>query len=319
MILDIILIIIGMLLLIKGADYLIEGSVGFSRKIGVSELFTGLTLVAFGTSAPELFVSISAALNGSAGIALGNVIGSNITNIALILGLSLMIKKSSIPKSTLAYEIPFVILISLTLLFMLLDGNSSLSNFDGFILLTYLIIFIAYMYNMAKNDKTIQEQLLEEIHEVKTDETSWNKIVFLVLLGIVMLAIGGEITVRGASDFAKILGLTETLIGVTIIAIGTSLPELVTSIIAAKKGTNDILIGNLIGSNAFNILVVLGITASIHPVIPDRSVIFDAYYMVGVVFLTEIFLFKKREAGFWKGLILLLSYIFYILINIKLG
>ncbi|WP_240739474.1 calcium/sodium antiporter [Marinitoga lauensis] len=257
MILDIVLIVTGMFLLIEGANYLIEGSVGFSRKIGVSELFTGLTLVAFGTSAPELFVSISAALNGSAGIALGNVVGSNITNIALILGLSLMIKKSSIPKSTLVYEIPFVILISLTLLFMLLDGNSSLSLYDGFILLTYLIIFIAYMYNMAKNDKNIQEQLLEEVQEVKIETMSWNKIIFLVLLGIVMLAIGGEITVRGASHFAKTLGLTETLIGVTIIAIGTSLPELVTSIIAAKKGTNDILIGNLIGSNAFNILVVL--------------------------------------------------------------
>ncbi|WGS65138.1 calcium/sodium antiporter [Marinitoga aeolica] len=319
MILDIVLIIAGMFLLIKGADYLIEGSVGFSKRIGVSELFTGLTLVAFGTSAPELFVSISAALNGSAGIALGNVIGSNITNIALILGLSLMIKKSTIPKSTLYYEIPFVILISLTLLFMLLDGNSALSIYDGFILLTYLIIFIAYMYNMAKNDKSIQEQLLEEIQEVKIKTMSWNKIIFLVLLGIVMLAIGGEISVRGASHFAKTLGLTETLIGVTIIAIGTSLPELVTSIIAAKKGTNDILIGNLVGSNAFNILVVLGITASIHPVIPDRSVIFDAYYMVGVIFLTELFLLRKREAGFWKGLILFLSYLSYIIINLRLG
>ncbi|SHE78717.1 cation:H+ antiporter [Marinitoga hydrogenitolerans DSM 16785] len=319
MILDIILIISGMVLLIKGADYLIEGSVGFSRKIGVSELFTGLTLVAFGTSAPELFVSISAALNNSAGIALGNVIGSNITNIALILGLSLMIKKSSIPKSTLIYEIPFVILISLTLLFMLLDGNNTLSNYDGFILLTYLIIFIAYMYNMAKSDKNIQEQLLEEIQETENKAISWNKIIFLVLLGITMLAIGGEITVRGASDFAKLLGLTETLIGVTIIAIGTSLPELVTSIIAAKKGTKDILIGNLIGSNAFNILVVLGITASIHPITPDRSVIFDAVYMVGVIILTEIFLLRKRKAGFWKGFILLLSYLLYIAINIMLG
>lgn len=319
MIIDIVLIVIGMVLLIKGADYLIEGSVGFSKRVGVSELFTGLTLVAFGTSAPELFVSISAALNGSAGIALGNVIGSNITNIALILGLSLMIKKSAIPKSTLYYEIPFVILISLTLLFMLLDGNSVLSIYDGFILLTYLIIFIAYMYNMAKNDKTIKEQLLEEIKEKKESNMSWNKIIFLVLLGIVMLAIGGEITVRGGSHLARILGLTETLIGVTIIAIGTSLPELVTSLIAAKKGSNDILIGNLVGSNAFNILVVLGITASIHPIIPDRSVIFDAYYMVGVIFLTELFLLRKREAGFWKGLILFLSYLSYIIINLKLG
>ncbi|OQY09503.1 MAG: conjugal transfer protein TraR [Marinitoga sp. 4572_148] len=319
MILDLIFIVSGMILLIKGADYLIEGSVGFSKKIGVSELFTGLTLVAFGTSAPELFVSISAALKGSSGIALGNVIGSNITNIALILGLSLMVKKTTVPKSTLLYETPFVILISSTLLFMILDGNNSLSNYDGFILLTYLIIFIAYMYNMAKNDKNIQEQLFEELNETKVSDMSWNKIIFLVLLGIVMLAIGGDITVRGASHFAKSLGLTETLIGVTIIAIGTSLPELVTSIIAAKKGTNDILIGNLIGSNAFNILVVLGITASIHPVIPDRDITFDAFYMVGVVLLTELFLIRKREAGFWKGLILLLSYIIYIGINIKLG
>lgn len=319
MILDLIFIVSGMILLIKGADFLIEGSVGFSKRIGVSELFTGLTLVAFGTSAPELFVSISAALNGSSGIALGNVVGSNITNISLILGLSLMVKKTTVPKSTLLYETPFVILISSTLLFMVLDGNNSLSNYDGFILLTYLIIFIAYMYNMAKNDKNIQEQLFEELNEAKVSDMSWNKIIFLVLLGIVMLAIGGDITVRGASHFAKSLGLTETLIGVTIIAIGTSLPELVTSIIAAKKGTNDILIGNLIGSNAFNILVVLGITASIHPVIPDRDITFDVFYMVGVVLLTELFLIRKREAGFWKGLILLLSYIIYIGINIKLG
>ncbi|GAB6189385.1 calcium/sodium antiporter [Marinitoga arctica] len=319
MFLDLFLIIVGMFFLIKGADYLIEGSIGFSKKIGVSELFTGLTLVAFGTSAPELFVSISAALKGASGIALGNVIGSNITNIALILGLSLMIRKTYIQKSTLLYEIPFVILISSTLLFMLLDGNSQLSNYDGFILITYLIIFIAYMYNMAKNDKTIQEQLLEEVKESKNMELTWNKIIFLILLGIVMLAIGGDVTVRGASHFAKLLGLTETLIGVTIIAIGTSLPELVTSIIAAKKGTNDILIGNLVGSNAFNILVVLGITASIHPVIPDRSVVFDAIYMVATITLTEIFLIRKKEAGFFKGLILFLSYVFYIIFNIKLG
>ncbi|AEX84936.1 conjugal transfer protein TraR [Marinitoga sp. 1135] len=319
MLLDFVLVVIGMILLIKGADYLISGAVGFSRKMGVSELFTGLTLVAFGTSAPELFVSISAAFKGSAGIALGNVIGSNIANIALILGLSSMVRKSIIKKSTLLYEIPFVILISMTLLFMLLDGNSSLSNYDGFMLLTYLIIFIAYMYNMAKMDKTFQEQFSEELNEVETKDMSWGKITFLSLLGIVMLAIGGDVTVNGASGLAIAMGLSETLIGVTIIALGTSLPELVTSIIAAKKGTNDILVGNLIGSNAFNILVVLGISASIHPIVPDRNVIFDAYYMVGIIILTELFMFRKREMGFFKGLILLLLYCIYIGISINIG
>ena len=320
MILSLVFIAIGLILLAKGADYLIEGAVGLSKRVGVSELFTGLTLVAFGTSAPELFVGVSATIQGS-GIAMGNVLGSNVSNVALILGLAILIKPAPINKSTVKSEIPFLILISLTLASMIFE-NSSITIWDGIILLTFMVIFISYLYMMAKSDKKIREQILSEIDDgEETEHMSWGKIAFLSLLGIGMLAGGGELTVRYSIEFAKLIGMSEALISVTIVAFGTSLPELVTAITASRKNTNDILVGNIIGSNVFNILTILGISSLFGTISPDRSLGFDAIFglLIVVALLIGILLNKKRNAGRALGAILVSSYIFYIGYNIFLG
>jgi cation:H+ antiporter len=313
-------IAIGLVLLAKGADYLIEGAVGLSKRVGVSELFTGLTLVAFGTSAPELFVGVSATIQGS-GIAMGNVLGSNVSNVALILGLAILIKPAPINKSTIKSEIPFLILISTSVTAMIFE-NSAITIWDGIVLLTFMVIFIAYLYTMAKNDKKIREQILSEIDEgEEIDHMSWGKIAFFSLLGIGMLAGGGELTVRYSIEFAKLIGMSEALISVTIVALGTSLPELVTAIAASRKNTNDILVGNIIGSNVFNILTILGISSLFGTISPDRSLGFDAVFGVIIVIalLIGILLNKKRNAGRVLGATLVSSYIFYIGYNIILG
>lgn len=320
LILSLIFIAVGLFLLAKGADYLIEGAVGLSKRVGVSELFTGLTLVAFGTSAPELFVGVSATIQGS-GIALGNVLGSNVSNIALILGLAILIKPAPINKSTIKSEIPFLILISSSISAMVLE-DSSITIWDGITLLAFMVIFIAYLYMMAKNDKKIREQILSEIDEnEKNEHMPWGKIIFLSLLGIVMLAGGGELTVRYSIKFARLIGMSEALISVTIVAFGTSLPELVTAITASRKNTNDILVGNIIGSNVFNILTILGISSLFGTITPDRSLGFDAIFglLMVVLLLIGILLNKKKNAGRVLGGILVASYIFYIGYNIFLG
>ncbi|HOO74238.1 MAG TPA: calcium/sodium antiporter [Tepiditoga sp.] len=331
MILNIILIAVGLILLTKGADFLITGAVGLSKRIGVSELFTGLTLVAFGTSAPELVVSVSASLKGS-GIALGNVVGSNIANLGLILGLSILIKPAPINKSTIKYEIPFLLIISGALLSMILESNhyaafntgfikSTLTRYDGVILLCFLIMFFAYLYTMAKNDKSLQKQFLGEVPENSDKNMSVTKIVSFSLIGIIMLALGGELTVTNSISLAKLMGISEALIGVTIVAIGTSLPELVTSIVASRKGSNDILIGNIIGSNVFNILFILGTSSVINSISPDRDMSFDILYSLIISFIVflGILINRKKLAGRFLGILLLCGYIFYIFMGIRLG
>lgn len=320
MVLSLVFIAIGLALLTKGADYLIEGAVGLSKKVGVSELFTGLTLVAFGTSAPELFVGVSATIQGS-GIAMGNVLGSNVANVALILGLAILIKPAPINKSTIKFEIPFLILISTSVTAMIFE-NPAITIWDGIILLTFMVIFIEYLYIMAKNDKKIREQILSEIDEgEEVSHMSWGRITFFSLLGIGMLAGGGELTVRYSIEFARIIGMSEALISVTIVAFGTSLPELVTAITASRKNANDILVGNIIGSNIFNILTILGISSLFGTISPDRSLVFDAIFGVIIVItlLIGILLNKKKNAGRLLGAILISSYIFYIVYNVVLG
>ncbi|UYP00230.1 calcium/sodium antiporter [Oceanotoga sp. DSM 15011] len=318
--LNLFLILFGLILLAKGADILIEGALGFSKKLGVSELFTGLTLVAFGTSAPELVVGISASLNNS-GIALGNVLGSNVSNIALILGMAVLIKPAPMGKSTMKFEMPFLIIISTVISSMIIEDSSVISRFDGLILISFLLIFIIYLYMMAKNDKEVQNQLLEDIKDDENDEMGWTKIILLSSIGIIMLAIGGDLTVNNSIKLARIIGISESLIGVTIVAVGTSLPELVTAIAASKKGSNDILLGNIIGSNIFNILTIVGISSLINDIKPDRGLTFDAFYslILAIILLFGTLLSKKKKVGRPLGFIFILMYIFYIYQSIVLG
>ncbi|MBP3678217.1 MAG: calcium/sodium antiporter, partial [Agathobacter sp.] len=253
LILQVVLLVVGFTMLVKGADWFVEGAAGIAVKFGIPQLVVGLTIVAMGTSAPEAAVSITGAMNGAADIAVGNVLGSNILNVLIILGLTGFITNVAIQKSTLLIEMPFMLAITVIFAFLgLKDGN--VGFWDGVILWVLFIAYLAYLFVLAK--KGNQEE----------DEPEERPVWKLILLGVVGAAIvvwGADITVDAATTIASALGLSERFIGLTIVALGTSLPELVTSVTAARKGNCDIAIGNIVGSNIFNILFVIGTSSLI--------------------------------------------------------
>jgi len=313
-------LIVGMVLLIKGADYLIKGAVALSKRLGVSELFIGLTVVAFGTSAPELAVSIQAALKGS-GIAIGNVVGSNIANIALILGTVSIIKPLKISSSTFRYEIPFLILTSLAAGMLLLDGGSFLSRFDGIVLLCFFIIFLDYLCSMAKKDRKVllDMERTEEIEQQSKIGSYLSLSILATVGGLISIIYGGKLVIDNAVLIAKAAGVSETLIGVTIVALGTSLPELVAGITATLKKKADIAVGNVIGSNVFNILLILGISACLNPIKADRNLTQDIIFMIGTATILPILAGRKKTLRRLGGIILLLLYFTYIYLGILAG
>lgn len=319
MVIHFLLLVVGIILLIKGADYLIEGAVGLSRRLGVSELFIGLTVIAFGTSAPELAVSVQAALKGS-GIAMGNVVGSNIANIALVMGIVSIIKPLRISSSTLRHEIPFVILTSIAAGMLIMDGKSFLSRYDGFVLLCFFVIFLDYLYTMAKKDRKI----LAEIEKIETEkipkiEASLFLSILATVGGLTGIVYGGELVVDSAIYIARGIGVSETLIGVTIVALGTSLPELVASVAATFKKKADMAIGNVIGSNIFNILLILGISAIINPIKADRNMTQDVLFMIGTAVALPILAGNKRVMNRFSGIVFLVIYSLYIYLGILAG
>lgn len=257
MLLNIALLIVGFILLIKGADVFVEGASKVAAMLNIPQIVIGLTIVAFGTSAPEAAVSIVSSFKGTAGIAIGNIIGSNIANVLLILGLSGMIGALAVKKNTYLIETPFVIVITVVLLVLgYLGGN--ISRLDGCILWAFFLLFLFYLYRLTKKG---DDTAIDDVPELNEDDRLW-KLIVMIVLGIVCVVVGSQVTVDAASDIAKAFGVDDRIIGLTIVSIGTSLPELVTSVSASLKGKNDIAIGNIIGSNIFNILFVLG-TASL--------------------------------------------------------
>ncbi|HEW92979.1 MAG TPA: calcium/sodium antiporter [Thermotogaceae bacterium] len=320
MLINFVALIVGMVLLIKGADYLIKGAVALSKRLGVSELFIGLTVVAFGTSAPELAVSIQAALKGS-GIAIGNVVGSNIANIALILGTVSIIKPLKISSSTFRYEIPFLILTSLAAGMLLLDGGSFLSRFDGIVLLCFFIIFLDYLCSMAKKDRKVllDMERTEEIEQQSKIGSYLSLSILATVGGLISIIYGGKLVIDNAVLIAKAAGVSETLIGVTIVALGTSLPELVAGITATLKKKADIAVGNVIGSNVFNILLILGISACLNPIKADRNLTQDNIFMIGTATILPILAGRKKTLRRLGGIILLLLYFTYIYLGILAG
>lgn len=296
------LLILGFVMLVKGADWFVEGASGVASKFGIPQLVIGLTIVAMGTSAPEAAVSITAALNGSAGLTIGNVLGSNILNVFIILGLTALIVPVAVQKSTLKIEMPFMIFVSLILIGLGYTKNV-ITRVEGGILWGLFIVYMAYLLWMAKKGK-------EEVEEEHAQKKIWLLLVMTVL-GAVLIVLGSDFVVDSASKIAKTFGMSERFIGLTIVAFGTSLPELVTSVTAATKGKADIAIGNIVGSNIFNILFVVGTTALITPVAYVSSFLIDGFVAVAAGVLLLLGVIRKMELRRPVGIIMLLSYVGY--------
>lgn len=295
------ILVVGFIMLVKGADWFVEGVAGIAEKFGIPQLIIGLTIVAMGTSAPEAAVSITSAMKGNAGITIGNVVGSNIMNVLVILGLTAVITNVAVQNSTIRYEIPFMLVITLVLLVMGMTGES-ITRMEGVGLWILFLVYLAYLFIMAKKKK-------EEVADVK-EEPLW-KLILLGIIGAVLVVWGADLSVDAASELAKMFGMSDRLIGLTIVALGTSLPELVTSVTAATKGKADIAIGNIVGSNVFNILFVVGTTALVTPVIFESKFIVDTL----VAFLAGILLWlgviRHKELRKPAGALMLLAYVGY--------
>ena len=292
---NIALLIVGFILLIKGADFFVEGASGFARKFGISELIIGLTIVAMGTSAPEAAVSITGAISGNADISIGNVLGSNILNVFLILGTAAAIIPIGVGNSTVKKEMPFLILV--TMLFILLGLDGKISRIDAGIFLILLAVYLVYLYRSAVSGQA-EEPDESENEKQKKALPIWQMLLFIVG-GAIMIVLGSNFAVDGAKEIAALFGMSERLIGLTVIAVGTSLPELVTSVTAARKGNADIAIGNVVGSNLFNVLFIIGLTAMIRPMNFAGNFITDG--IVATVAAVLLWLLARNDRSRQKG------------------
>ncbi len=303
MLIDLILLVVGFVLLIKGADYFVDGASSLATRMCIPPIIIGLTVVAMGTSAPEAAVSISSAIQGSNAIAIGNVIGSNIANIFLILGLAAMIATLSVQRNTVRYEIPFVTLITILLCWMGAHYGF-VSRSGAMLLLGLFVLFLIYLYFVSRNTECCLDC---------PKVLSKTKIALYIILGLVALVWGSNITVESAVSIAQYLGVSQRVIGLTIVAIGTSLPELVTSVIAARKGESDIAIGNIVGSNIFNILFVLGIAGVILPIPFNPAFLFDGVIAILATVLLWLFTCRGCRLTRAPGILFVVIYIAYIL------
>ncbi|MDO5540487.1 MAG: calcium/sodium antiporter [Eubacteriales bacterium] len=302
---QVVLLIAGFVMLIKGADWFVDGASKIADRLGVPQLVIGLTIVAFGTSVPEAAVSISAALKGSAGLSVGNVLGSNILNILIILGSTSVICPVPVQKSTVRYEIPYVILISFIMSILGLS-KGYLNWIDGLILWVFMIIYLLYLVRMTKNG-TSQPEDTPRSEEGDT----FLRMILSIIIGLGLVVLGSDFAVDAASKIATIFGMSERLIGLTIVALGTSLPELVTSVTAAMKGKADIAIGNIVGSNIFNILFVLGTSALIIPLTYASGFIIDSIMAIFSAALLLLCVLGKQKLTRSNGIIMLVCYAAY--------
>ena len=319
MIFNIFLLVVGLVLLVYGANWLVDGASSVAAKLGVSAMVVGLTVVAFGTSMPELVVNIMSSFSGNSGLAIGNVVGSNTINILVVLGLSALIRPIAIKKTTIRIEIPYSLFAAGVLFFLandaLIDGanQSILSRIDGVILLSFLGIFFYYTYLSSKSEKH------PPMANVKIRKTGYS--VLLILAGILGLYFGGKFIVDSATYLAQSLGIPDAIIGLTVVALGTSLPELVTSAVAAYKGNVDIAVGNVLGSNIFNIFMVLGVSSLIKPLpfYPKANVDILVTALASLLLLVFAMAGRGRRIGRKEGALFLViysSYLVYIVFNL---
>ena len=330
---QILLLIIGFVLLVKGADWFVDGAAGVAGKARIPQLIIGLTVVAFGTSAPELAVSLSSALKSSEGVAIGNVIGSNITNILLILGISAVFKALPVQKNLRHFDFP--VLLGASALFILFgDTNQKIETWEGIVLAAGLMLYTAFLIVSALRERANDGDMSALNDENQTEEpdnklAAWyenmkEKLWFLIIITIVGLALvvwGADIAVNAATEIAKYLGVGENIIGLTVVAIGTSLPELVTSVTAARKGETDIAVGNIIGSNIFNILMVAGLSAAIMPLTFESAFIIDAIIaFAAAAVLAVLGYLKGNEIRRTGGIIFLVGFVaYYVYLFINAG
>lgn len=308
MIMQLVYLIGGFVLLIKGADIFVEGASKLATKLNIPPIVIGLTIVAFGTSAPEAAISITSSLSGNVDLAVGNIIGSNIMNILLILGITGCIARLKVNNNTYRYEIPFVMIITLILL-MLGKFGESIDRLDGVILWVLFVAFLYYLYRLVKKGEEVP---IDEVEQLSEKDTLW-KLLLMLILGMAAIVIGSNLTIDSATYIAKAFGISQRLIGLTVIAFGTSLPELVTSMTAAWKGKSDLAIGNIVGSNIFNILFVLGTTALVSPtaITFESGFIIDGIVAIGALFLLYAFIDDKCYLKKSGAIIMLVGYIAY--------
>ena len=322
---DYIFLIIGFFLLIKGADIFVSGAAAISKKLGIPSVIVGLTIVSLGTSAPELAVSVISSIQGSNDIAVGNVLGSNIFNTLMVLGVTIIIMPLIIKKETIKKD--FIINILITILFLILTfngilfgGQNYISRLDGIILLIICVTYIAFLVWSVKKGNVIKVDKLDEeisVEVVLSEDINIGKSILKIIIGIAGIVIGGNIVVDSASAIATAWGMSEKLVGLTIVAMGTSLPELVTSAVAALKGEEDMALGNILGSNIFNILLIIGISSVISPILVSSTLIVDFVFLIVVTLFIGIVVFfnkdEEKRLGRIHGIIFVLLYASYIM------
>lgn len=300
---QVLLLIFGIVVVLKSADWLTNGAVGLATKLGISQIVIGLTIVAIGTSMPEFFVSIVSAIKGTPDLAVGNIVGSNIFNVLLIVGVAATVAPIAIQRATVRRDIPIAIVASIMLTFMMLDDN--ISRIDALILFATFIAFIWITLRNSKNDANEKDASTEKVIP------TWKSVLFIIF-GLVGLVLGSNIFVDNASSLAHGWGISDAVIGLTIVAGGTSLPELATSAVAARKGDSGIAIGNVLGSNVFNILMILGLTGIISPMHIQNITYIDMAVMVISMALFWLFSFTKLRVERWEGCVLIACFLGYI-------
>ena len=302
-ILQILLLALGFVLLVKGADWFVEGASGIADKLRIPQLVIGLTIVAMGTSAPEAAVSITAALEGSADISVGNVVGSNMLNILIILGLCAVITSVAVAKTTVRYEIPIMLAFTVLLALFGMTGGE-IVFWEAVIFLVCFALYLFYMFVMVKRGEM-------QAQEVDTGNKKLWKLILMGVVGLALIILGSRFTVDSATALAEKIGISEKFIGLTVVALGTSLPELFTSVVAARKGKADIAIGNIVGSNIFNILLILGVTGIILPVPFEASFLIDCIVAALAGIILWLCVFRKKKLIFIDGVIMLVCYAAY--------
>jgi len=315
MVIQILLLVLGFALLVKGADWFVDGAAGIATKFGIPQLVIGLTIVAMGTSAPEAAVSITAAFAGNAEITIGNIVGSNVLNILIILGITALVYPVAVQKSSLIFDIP-VVLFATAILFVLgYDGN--ISRLDGIIMLVVFVAYLFFLFWDAKRPKKLESAEVQQ-EEAENEETknegknlSLPKAVIFTVIGLVLIVVGSNFVVKSATFIATALGLSQRFIGLTIVALGTSLPELFTSVTAAMKKNSDIAVGNIVGSNIFNILFIVGLSGLIIPVPFDPAFRFDTLVSGAAAILLLLCSLPKKRLSRIAGIFFLICYAVY--------